>query len=327
MRRARAIVATLVAVMFSASGSLSPLAGIERVTAELVLADRRPVLPTGWRWESYGGVQVGVPARFGWADSGLRLGAWCIDPPDDESPVVARPGGGVPAIACLGDGTRIAATGWVVGLDHALEPGDGLDRERDRTTVRLAGVEVVVQAPVALRELIAGTIHRVDVDAFGCPARHPISTRPTLRPARPVDVAALREVSAVSVCKYELRAADAQPWLVSGLRLDGAAADRAIQRIARAPVGGGPDNPQDCAPEVAYGDDVIVLRVRSAAGATEIVLRYSGCVGNGFDDGIAVRRLTAAAVAPFITGPGAVYMFSGREDKAAMLVPDFRPGG
>nr|BFE72311.1 hypothetical protein GCM10020092_056120 [Actinoplanes digitatis] len=52
------------------------------------------------------------------------------------------------------------------------------------------------------------------------------------------------------------------------------------------------------------------------------MLRYSGCVANGFDDGVAVRRLTAAAVAPFVTGPGAVYSLAGTDEKAAMLLPD-----
>jgi len=327
MHRVRAIVATLAAVMFSASGSLSPLAGMERVTAELVRADRQSVLPPGWRWESYGGVQVGVPAGWGWDDP-VRLYAWCVNSQDDRPPVVARPGP-IPAIHCGGDGTSIGDTGWVVGLAHVRGAADGIEREGDRTTVRVAGVEVVVQAPVALREQIAATIHRVDVDAFGCPTRHSISMQPSLRPTRPVDVAALRDVTAVSVCKYELRAAynaaQPQPWLVSGLRLDGDVADRAIRQIAQAPIGGGPDNPQDCAPEGAYGDDAIVLQVRSAAGSTEVMLRYSGCVGNGFDDGVDVRRLTAAAVAPFISGPNAVYSFAGREDKAAVLLPSPRP--
>ena len=325
MPRVRAVVATLAAVMFSASGSLSPLAGMERATAELVRADRRPVLPPGWRWESYGGVQVGVPVGWGWADRAGRLDAWCIDRPGGDPPVVARPGGPIPAIGCHGDGARIADTGWVVGFDRVREAADGLERGRDRSTVRVAGVEVVVQAPVGLREQIAATIHRVDVDAFGCPTRHPISMQPALRPAGPVDVAALGDVTAVSVCKYELRdpywGAPPQPWLVSGLRLDGDVADRAIRQIAQAPIGGGPDNPQDCAPEVAYGVDAIVLRVHSAAGSTEIMLRYSGCVGNGFDDGIGVRRLTSAAVAPFITGPHTVYFLTRREDEVAILDP------
>jgi hypothetical protein len=328
MHGVRAFLAALAVVLLSASGSQSPLAGEQRVTVELLQAARRPVLPPGWRWESYGGVQVGVPNDWGWGDP-ARLGAWCVGPRGDRPPVVVRPGP-IPAVNCGGQETRTANTGWVVGLGDARETGDGVEREGDRTTVNLAGVEVVVQAPWGLREQIAATIHRVRVDDFGCATTDPISWQPRLRPSRPVVVAALRDVTAVSACKYELRdpsyAAQPQPWLVSSLRLNGAAADRAIAQIAQAPVGGGPDRPNNCVPEVAHGEgeDVIVLRVRSAAGPTEIMLRYAGCVGNGFDDGIHLRRLTTAAVAPFVAGPNTVLMFP--EQMATILMPQPRPG-
>jgi hypothetical protein len=177
-------------------------------------------------------------------------------------------------------------------------------------TVRLAEVEVVIQAPQVLRERIAATIHRVQVDALGCPATHPISMRPSLRPTRPVDVTTLRSVTRVSACKYEIAdswaVGQSPPWLESSLRLDGPAADRAVRGIARSPAGGGPDRPQDCLPEAAYGEDVIVLWVRSSAGLSEIVLRYSGCDHHGFDDGVLVRWRDPAAVAPFTAGPNAV---------------------
>src|SRR4051812_39721449 len=106
--------------------------------------------------------QVGVPDHWGWGDP-ARLSAWCVGPRGDRPPVVARPGP-VPAIICDGQETRTANTGWVVGLGPAREAGDGVEREGDRTTVRLAGVEVVVQAPWGLREQIGATIHRVRVD-------------------------------------------------------------------------------------------------------------------------------------------------------------------
>lgn len=119
---------------------------------------------------------------------------------------------------------------------------------------------------------------------------------------RPLAVTALEDVSAVSACKFRIGedAVGTKPRLISSLHLDGFAAEQAIREIARAPLGGGPDNPGHCATSVSYGDDVIVLLVRSAAGHSEIVLRYSGCDHNGFDDGIAVRSLTAKAVAPFV---------------------------
>ncbi|MEV4350206.1 hypothetical protein AB0J83_37595 [Actinoplanes sp. NPDC049596] len=274
--------------------------------------DKRPPLPSGWRWESYGGIQVGVPSEWGWGDSGLRLDAWCVSPGDDHPPVVARPGGPVPAIGCPAGGTKLKNTGPVVALGHSSAP-DGVEQRDDRTTVRRAGVEIIVQAPLILRGRITATIHRVTTDEYGCATTHPISEHPDRRPAPPADVTTLRDVIAVSACRYEIPdpdaapAPDVQPRLISSVRLEGAAAAAAIQRIARSPTGGGPDHPGDCLPEVADGNEAIVLRVRSTSpGPAEIVLRYAGCDHHGFDDGMAIRRLTATAMAPFTTGPNSV---------------------
>jgi hypothetical protein len=157
-------------------------------------------------------------------------------------------------------------------------------------------------------------------DDFGCPTGHPLSLRPALRPARPVDVATLHGITSVSACKYELPlpgpGPQPRPLLVSALRLDGAIADRAIREIARSRAGGGPDHPENCSPEVAHGEgfDAVVLRVHSAAGDTEIFLRYAGCVGNGFDDGVRLRQLTTAATSPFLAGPNTVIAFASETD-------------
>ncbi|GGN59273.1 hypothetical protein GCM10010112_14020 [Actinoplanes lobatus] len=261
-------------------------------------------LPGGWRWESYGGVQVGVPGDWQWAERGLRVDAFCIKAGEDQPPAVARPSGIVPAIYCGEGETLIENTGWVVGF-QPTDPGapDGTEVQDDRTTVRLAGVEVIVQAPPAWRERISATIHQVTVDHNGCPARHPISGSPAARPSNPVDITSLRAVTTVSACKYML---GAPAMLESSLRLDGAAAARAVEVIAAAPAGGGPDHADQCLPEVSYGDDTIVLRVGSAAGVSEIVVRYSGCDHRGFDDGVTVRSLTPPALAPFAGGPNAM---------------------
>jgi len=78
--------------------------------------------------------------------------------------------------------------------------------------------------------------------------------------------------------------------------------------LDKAPVGGGPNRPDTCMKSYSYGEEAIVLRIRSAAGPTELVIRYSGCDHRGFDDGVAVRRLTAGALAPFIAGPHQQYV-------------------
>ncbi|BCJ39774.1 hypothetical protein GCM10010168_93530 [Actinoplanes ianthinogenes] len=257
-----------------------------------------PVLPAGWRWESYGGVEVGVPGEWGWGDRGLRLDAWCIDGPGGKPPVVARPGAGVPLIACMGAATDLAHTGTVVGFGDAASETDGITRDGDRVTVTLGKVEVIVQTPAELRERILATIHKVTVDAYGCPATHSLKTRPT-------DVTKLHDVTAVSVCRYRLSEND--PTLLSSLRLTDDAADRAIRGIAQAPVGGGPNRPQDCAPEVAHGDEAIVL----AIGSAEVLIRYAGCVDIGYHDGTAVRRVDRDSLSPFLAGPNATLAFVG----------------
>jgi hypothetical protein len=263
-----------------------------------------PELPSGWRWESYGGVQVGVPGDWSWADRALRLDAWCINR-ETEPPIVARPGAPVPLIACPEGENQIKNTGWLVGFGQML-PGDaeGVVRSGDRTTVRTAGVEVIVQVPAELRDRIVATVHRVDdVDAYGCPVRHPISDTTAWRPAAGPDVAALRDVTSISACRYGLGSPGS---IISSVRLDRDAAGQALQGILRAPRGGGPDRPQDCLPEVALGDEAIVLRMESATGLSEIALRYDSCSGHGFDDGGTVRGLTLAAIAPFTGGANTV---------------------
>jgi hypothetical protein len=206
-------------------------------------ADISPILDgslaPGWRWESYGGVEVGVPGSWGWDNGAQRLSQWCVGPEGHTAKsIVGRPGPTTLA-GCSGGkpdpSTLIANTGSVVAFGRTAEP-------------------------------------------------------PGVR--------------------------------ISSLRLDGSVAEQAIREISKAPLGGGPNNPGDCLPSVSYGDDVVVLLVRSAAGRSEIVLRYSGCDHNGFDDGIAVRSLTAKAVAPFVARANAVlYGFSGGPEKMAILMP------
>ena len=266
-------------------------------------------VPADWRWESYGGVEVRVPGDWGWGNGSQRLSQWCVYPEDDPRPIVGRPGystlAGCPSAKPRPE-TLVARTGFVVAFDRTTE-GDGERREGDQTAVRRRGVLVTVNAPGDLRERIVETIRAVDVDSFGCPSTHAVSERPQQRPA-PVAVTSLREVSSVSVCKFGVtsRPHGVQERLLSAARLEGAAAEQAVQAIAEAPVGGGPDDPGACAEDYGYGDEIIVLLVRSTAGASELVVRYAGCDHNGFDDGVSVRSLTPAATAPLLAGPNTV---------------------
>jgi hypothetical protein len=291
--------AVLVAVT---SACTAPGGGTPLVSASA--SGPRQELPAGWRWESYGGVEVGVPGDWGWDNGTQRLHQWCIVKEAHKvKPVVGRPGHST-LVGCPDGDTVLANTGTVVAFTRTKE-ADGSAQRGDRTTVRLDGVEVVVQAAAELRPRIAETIRRVKIDSNGCAATHAISAAPQWRPGTPANVAALPDVAGASVCKYQLgdTFAGAQPRLISSTRLDGAAAAAAIRGVAAAPVGGGPDDPASCAAEWAYGHEALVVRIRSALGPADLVIRYSGCDHNGFDDGLAVRSLTAGALAPFIAGP------------------------
>ncbi len=290
-------------------------------------------LPAGWRWVSFGGVEVGVPGDWGWGVGGQRLSQWCIATPRDRAqPIVGRPGP-VTAVGCPvvhdgpDPGTLLENSGEVVSLDWTLDEPTST-HEGDRTTVVLGGVTVVVQAPAELREQIVATVRAVDSqrDAYGCPPSDPVWTDPGRRPDPAVDVTTLTGVRAVSVCRYVVGdpaarvPGDRRP-LLSSLRLTGAAAQDVVAAIAAAPPGGGPDNPGDCTPDYSYGDDVMVLRIASDAGESTVHVRYSGCDHNGFDDGVTVRRLTREAMQPLLAGPNRLFSFSGRDEKRRILQP------
>jgi hypothetical protein len=268
-------------------------------------------LPAGWRWESFGGVEVGVPGDWGWDNGSQRLHQYCVSRGDREpQPAVGRPGPTTMALCAGGDrSTDVATTGTIVAFEWTRQRG-GIEHRGDRTTVRRNGVEVIVQAVGDLRRRIVATIRAADPDRNGCPATHPIGGRPGLRPGAPVDLTALGDVPVVVACRYRI---GETTRLLSSLRLDGTATVRAL---AGAPVGGGPDEPESCAPEISYGDEVLVLRIGQRR---EVVVRYSGCDHNGIDDGIAVRTLTEAAVAPLLAGPNRPWSATGSDAKMAIL--------
>lgn len=285
-------------------------------------------LPDGWRWESYGGIEVGVPGDWGWGNGDQRLLQWCVG--RDRDPIVGRPGGST-EVGCPGGesgpdpGTLLENTGPVVAFGQPLDRPDGPVQVRgDRATLVIGGVLLSVHAEPDLREQILDTVREVEVDAKGCPVDDPVATDPSRRPAEPVDVASLTGVTAVAACRYSISDpggdTNSGAALLSSVGLEGSEAADAVAAIADAPVGGGPNSPETCMPEYAYGDDLIVLRISSDAGESQVHLRYSSCDHNGFDDGVRVRDLTREAVAPFITDANTLFSFSGRGKRGILTL-------
>ena len=287
-----------------------------------------PQLPQGWRWESFGGVQVGIPGDWGWGNGMQRIGQWCVDPYAAKPPIVGRPKGsslmwcGPPQSESL-----IRNTGRIVAFQRTTPSttgqiaGDSTSTEGDSLLIRRSGVDVTIIAEPGLRQRIAGTVHVVDIDANRCPTRDPVSITRTSRPAVVQSVQSLGEVQAVSVCQYQLVRepmrrppetpaprsepepplyVEPEPRLIASALLSGDEARAAVSGIRNTPTGSGPNRPWNCIAEAQYGDEIIVLRISRAHGDSQVYLRYAGCNHHGFDDGTTVHRLTVASAAPFL---------------------------
>lgn len=274
-----------------------------------------PSLPDGWRWESYRDVEVGVPANWGWGSGAQRLSQWCTIK-EHSQPIVGRPGAstmvGCPA-AKAGEPdpeTLISNTGSVVAFEDAGSAGS-IPRGGDRRVVTIGHATVVVQVPHNLRSMIIATIHLVKVDHHGCPASDPVTAHPERRPQGHA-VTNLVDVSSVSVCRYALAGESGRPpaaGLLSSSDYHGSPAAKIVRQIAAAPARGGPNDARTCTD--TYGDQIIVLRITSSTGESQVYVRYAGCDHNGFDDGTAVRRLTRAPMQTLTQGPNALSSWDG----------------
>jgi hypothetical protein len=253
-----------------------------------------------WRWESYGGVEVQVPADWGYGNS-----FWppCVDQPG--KPYVGRPGM-IPLVHCGGMvvpplGKRVAYLWFAAPVEAGVRFDDGGWTEETRV---VAGVSLTVLTDDAA--LRARILDSARPGIGGCPAEHPITSGPDARPdPGPGGLATVGTVESITLCRYAIgrrRRPELSPVL-STSALTGEEARAVVLAILAAPEGHGPNSPDDCMPEVAYGDEVLLLTVRGSARTQEVFVRYSGCDGHGIDDGHTHRRLTTEALKPLLSGP------------------------
>lgn len=265
-----------------------------------------------WRWESYAGIELQVPADYGWRSSGSPLyPAWCAATSDGGPPQagVNRSFSAVmPAIMCppdRPDDTYAPSVDLGARADGSpVDHGGGWVSE----TVDVAGVPVTVSDDdAARRQRIIASVREVDdVDTHGCPPdsvlRAP-GARPATGPLPPAD-----EVAAVAICRYALPtgfsdlAGRPEP-ILSSSRVDAQQARQLVDAVHAAPRGEGPNSPANCAEEVMFGEEIVVLSFATAGGGREVTLRFSGCDGHGIDDGDVVRRLTGEVLVPVLAGP------------------------
>jgi hypothetical protein len=255
-----------------------------------------------WRWESYRGVQVQVPPDWGYGVPGR---SWCATPPLGE-PRPGRPGAvgrpGVASIGCSSEYPPAAERENWLTFDRRNKVGerrigDGWVEE----TRRVNGVFVTVFTnDDALRAAILGSAEPVvGADRHGCPSEHPVVADPDGYRPDGAGLPTARTVESISVCRYALAADSASP-LLSSSRIAGVAAKELVNAIGSAPEGEGPD--VENAGSDSDGTEIAVLRVHTGDGDHDVVMRFSGESGNGFDDGTTKRALTADTIRPLLTG-------------------------
>jgi hypothetical protein len=266
-----------------------------------------------WRWESNRGIELQVPADWGYRVIGSD---WCADRPkpvDDPAPGGVSRGQDVFLIGCDSRYPPLdqrkpsvtfrhydLASHWPTGIERF----DGGWVEESR---KVHGVHVTVFTDDdRVRAHIFESARTVDgTDSYGCSVHHPAAVGRDYRPdAGSGGLAAVGEVEEISVCRYRRgdTKAPKRPLVSSG-RMTGAAARDVVAATLAAPEGSGPNMPGGCFPEYDYGEEMLVLTVRGSKAVQEVVLRYDGCIGHGTDDGATQRRLTKESAGPLFDGP------------------------
>lgn len=260
----------------------------------------------GWRWESYGGVQVQVPGT--WIEGITGTPPCLVDQEGKRpAPYVGRPGM-VAAIGCTSPVPKLEYRSPYVWLgDSDAKPGSQDHGHGWVTQTRVVhGVPITVfAADAALRErILDSALWTGKADKFGCTPGHPNASHPEARPDPGAALADVGAVEQIAVCTYAVgQDPEAAEPSIASSQLTGQSAQAAVDAILAAPKGSGPNDPGSCVPEYAYGAQITVLHVRGARASAEVVVRYGGCDHHGTDDGATERQLTKDVAQRVITGP------------------------
>lgn len=283
------------------SAGAQPTAGLEATP---------PAAAPGWRWESYRSLMYQVPAA--WEYDFAPGTAWCAtgtgDVPSDPFVDVAPETVGVNAIACPRDLPAKRLTTFVTVRPASTDRGWDLPSGWKSASIVEGGYRVEVVHPSAQAQLAVQIISTVqplsELDGNGCPAVSPFST------ASPSFQTLFSGLARASVCQYDLRTA---PALLASRSLDALQAAGLRATLDSAPAGSGPDE-TSC---TAEGDTAVLVRLWGPDDThQDVLVRYSGCSGNGIVGLGEPRRLTSNACTEVMQLPIA---FTRGHGKAARL--------
>jgi len=292
--------------------------------------DVLPAAPDGWRWATWHDVAVQVPAS--WRDGGEPKEDWCADwsglPKSDvrPGPYVSRP---VPmvtlSIACHAEDEgvpevfgpaplRMMRPHLTLAEPGALSDGETSHRGWSASLRTFGDIQLRLYladadpASARIARRVHASTRTFSTDDHGCDVTSPVQAEAPVRPAEAFDVATVARVDSISVCQYDRLLGLDAPALMGSRRVEGAEADALLAAIQAAPLGGGPDR-RSC-PEDAYGDDALAVRLHHDGTTDDLHMYYDSCRGNGYDDGISRRELTAGNCSALFDGPvvALVYM-------------------
>ena len=286
-------------------------------------AEPLPAAKDGYRWVSWRNVAVQVPEAWAY---GYEMGdQWCVgDEQAPPQPFVAydQTNAASTAVGCPGNQSDAPRTFgpaperlWTTHLTFQAPGQDaGHTATYDGWTLAskvIDGVEVrlLTDKPAETQGIIASA-RTFSVDQNGCPASSGIQAKGFPSPTPAYDVRKIESVDSISVCQYQK--ADMRPdipSLMASRMITGSAATDLLHGLQSAPDTGGPDRPSSCMSGMS-GDDAIELVLRSGTGEHSVYLYYSWCFGNGTDDGVTLRQLTAETCAPVFDPPVVAWSFS-----------------
>lgn len=250
----------------------------------------------GWRWESYRVLSYQVPQRWGYAFAPRT--DWCAGRAErlpDAFVALAHELLPVATVACSRNLPATDLQTFVtVRSVTAADRGWDLPEGWTATTSKAVDgylVEVVhTDAYASVAKQIVASVRPIGViDPNGCPARS------ALVPSTSSSSVTGRALVPVSLCQYDLATSPAQLLVSKPLANSGDDLDYNARQVraalAKAPAGTGPDD-RSCQ---AAGDTAVLVRLQDDAVpalGSDVVVRYSGCQGNGIFTATGSHKLT-----------------------------------
>ena len=264
--------------------------------------------PAGWHWESYSNVQVQVPDS--WREGGANP-LWACSTEKPAGPMVGRISLLMyPAMACTKPAPPLDLRVSHLFFDYGPRPGvfprgDGWTEET--RVLDGLGLTVFSDDDALRRQILDSAVLIKGTDVHGCTPSDPLATGSESRPPAKGGLASVGVVDSVQICAYVDSAQPSRPPLLASAEISGDSA-RAVGEalLAAPPPAAGRDSLPAAESSACKTTDreILVLKVHGDTGTQEVLVRFTGCVRTGFDDGTTTRVLTKDALQPLLTAVG-----------------------